>query len=148
MPIRSSFYCTTMYCLFMLKQHCHWLTDQFIERDQGVTPCFQLAEGVDKTAFWKRFKTALCPQRQSERADQQTINCISLYLFSKCHFKPFNTFWKSFTSGWGLICTLILDINAVGNTWTLKAEVKHSLRWLQTGLQRKRAHMLCHLSVL
>lgn len=111
------FYCTTMYCLFFyfiflrtLKRHCHWLTDQLIERDQGVALCSSASTGGGQDSLfpntgsnqppWPRPHS--CASQSKRTGWQQNISrssSVSLILS--------RLIWKCCVSGWELICSWV-----------------------------------------
>lgn len=145
-----------------LKRHCHWLTDQLIERDQGVALCSSASTvGGQDSLFpntgsnqppWSRpHSCASQSKRTGWRQNISRSSSVSLILS--------RLIWKCRVSGWELICSRVPDINldraGVVNIVNLtpqisplSAETGHNLRWLHSGLQRQREHTLCQISVL
>lgn len=144
----SSFFLIYFF-LRTLKRHCHWLTDQLIERDQGVALCSSASAGGGQDSLfpnagsnqppWPRPRS--CASQSKRTGWRQNISrssSVSLILS--------RLIWKCRVSSWELICSRVPDINldraGVVNIVNLffsfppRAETWRNLRRLHTGLQR------------
>lgn len=138
----------------MLKQHCHWLTDQLIEINQGVVLCCWPTKVVDKTAFWTQEQISPSPQppavyRSLERQDDYKDHPNQPRFPTTIILDQFG---KSCGWGWELSCHWNININ-LRQSWSwvipkpvfVRAEAKHSLRCLQTGFhwEKRRVSEIC-----